>query len=967
MTLVFDKGAQGPGTHALIVASGDLPRYPKAATGAAFGAARAIADWLIYTFRHPGAELATVDFLAAAPGTPGIDYVPPGRTAAFRLDPPQFDSFAAAVEGWRRRLDSDAGNIAFFYYAGYVFRRPETLLPLQDFAAGGGVISFPIFLDAMRGCGAARQLHIVDGIPLPVGAAVKALKPRPLAGPPPRKPAGWGVIHGESRVGRTGKATEFSRGLLGVLDRPRGQNWISVRDVIAGLGENLTRAAAKVLSAEVHPDFDLHYPGLGGPKRPPAPSPAPAPAPPVAASAGGLGGVFEEDDHDGRADAADPAAPGEVADEAGTEFVADDAEAERDALGRSGLAIVLARRLHKIWRVANAGASPGGAEARAAFVVHIDAPWGGGKTSFANFLGAVLNPCPGGGGKAAWFLRQRHPGRDLGGIFLDDPPPDPAAAAALAALPDDARRPWIVVPFNAWQAEHCTPPWWVFYQAIRKGCFDALWREGDGAWTPRPPGAARRWPAWLRRGRRALGGRMRWLYLALREYLWRLGNPNVRSVLVAAALGALLLLGLRWMGVEFDLASGLGFLSGGLAAFWGLAAFFTESIAPGSGTVAERLSLGAGDPFARFRVHFARMMERVRRPVMVVVDDLDRCRPDFVVDLVRGIQTLLRSPRVVFVILGDRDWIERAFEAHHQAMKDVDVGPEQSFGARFVEKAIQMSFILPRLGRDGRLGYVRRVLLGDRAVEEEDAAEVARMREAAARAAARPDADPFAAAPIVEQVVEQERRRGRAAGLASPGYRLARIEHMVSEMLSVRAATDEAVEREAVHELQRLAGCFPANPRQIKRIVNAVTIYYAVALQRPGLVPDKAFRAQLALWVIVMTEWPRTWRLLAAFPDLVDILTAAKAGEAMAKKGVSLPGSVAATRAALAPIRADAELMALITGKGEGAAHAPLETRHVRILAELTPLHSRLRRLPEAAAESPPRAAGGARPRPAGK
>ncbi|MDJ0931784.1 MAG: P-loop NTPase fold protein [Breoghania sp.] len=122
----------------------------------------------------------------------------------------------------------------------------------------------------------------------------------------------------------------------------------------------------------------------------------------------------------------------------------------------------------------------------------------------------------------------------------------------------------------------------------------------------------------------------------------------------------------------------------GISVFWAIGALFTESIRPGTNTLAGRLSLGAGDPFERFRKHFYETMERVRRLVLVVVDDLDRCKPEFIVDLVRGMQTLLRSPRVVFVVLGDRDWIERVFEVHHDKMKDINVGSQQTFGSRFV-------------------------------------------------------------------------------------------------------------------------------------------------------------------------------------------------------------------------------------------------------------------------------------------
>jgi hypothetical protein len=636
--------------------------------------------------------------------------------------------------------------------------------------------------------------------------------------------------------------------------------------------------------------------------------------------------------------------------ESNTEFIPDDAETERDELGRSVLAIGLARRLHRIWRTANETPPPaGGEDERAGFVVHLDAPWGGGKTTFANYLARVLNPLPAGRGPAA-FLSERYGRADLGGIFLDDPPADEAAKARLAELPADVRRPWIVVPFNAWQVEHCAPPWWVFYQTIRKGCFDAARKEGDCPW--RPDEGQLRLP-WLQRMDLAAK-------LWLREIGWRLTNPKVRALLITALIGSAALLLLLWSGAwgttqgkdgvkaGFILTSGLGLLLAGItgvSGLWGVAAVATESIIPGTDTLAERLSLGSGDPFERFRRHFARTIARVRRPVMVVVDDLDRCRPGFVVDLVRGMQTLLRSPRVVFVILGDRDWIERAFKAHHSAMERVDVGPEQSLGARFVEKAIQMSFILPAMGDESRLAYVRRILLGapDPASREAGGAmnvDTARaVRELANREAGAPNSNPFDTDRIVARALEHA---AEASGQTETELKR-EVEQLVGETLAINATSSERVEQAVAHQLEALAGHFPANPRQIKRIVNAITIYYAVALQRPGLNPDAPFRIQLAIWVIIMTEWPETWRLIASFPAIVRILQADDPQAALAAGTDNLPGSPEATAEVVRRIAADTDLMALI----KGGSSDPLDPDCVPVLAQLTPLHSRRRRLPE--------------------
>ncbi|MES2444870.1 MAG: P-loop NTPase fold protein [Pseudomonadota bacterium] len=746
---------------------------------------------------------------------------------------------------------------------------------------------------------------------------------------------------------------------LDTLPRPRAavERYLSWRRVLDELG--------RASSGNILPDTETAtLLGWEGARRDIVEEPGPGPLPPAKKAAKKKQPVQPKiKSADPRPGPAEPPPPEPASEsEPNTDFVSDDAEEERDELGRSVLAIGLARRLHRIWWRTNEpaprAASDEDDEARASFVVHLDAPWGGGKTTFANFLGRVLNPRPA-GRAAALFLRDRYPGADLGGIFLDDPPPSDAKRAELLALPEAQRRPWIVIGFNAWQVEHCAPPWWVFYQSIRKRCFDAVRSEGTRPWGSAKP--AGRWTrTW------------QWLRLLAGEYLWRLTNPKIGILLLTAAVSLTLLVlfqALGWWGVSgaadkktagFLLTDGFGVLLAGLSgagAIWGLGALFTESIMPGTDTLAERLSLGSGDPFKRFRRHFHRTMEAVERPVMVVIDDLDRCKPEFVVDLIRGIQTLLRSPRVVFLILGDRDWIERAFEAHNEKMSKIAVGPEQSFGARFVEKAIQMSFVLPSIGRELQTGYVKRILMGGRGEAAAggvlDAGVASKLREVANRETARSDA-PLDSAPIVTKAMEALEALRPEGEAGDAGAVREQVEQIVNDALAINAAVDERVEHAVAHQLQDLAGSFPANPRQIKRIVNAITIYGAVALQRPGLKVDAAFRFQLAIWIIVMTEWPETWRLLTTCPELVDCLASDDPEAAVAALGVAvLPGSVAATQREVARVLADPQLSALITGRG-AVLREPLLSEHARVLAELTPLHSRPGRLAESSAPPAP-------------
>jgi len=596
--------------------------------------------------------------------------------------------------------------------------------------------------------------------------------------------------------------------------------------------------------------------------------------------------------------------------------VPDDAEMERDGLGRGVLAIALAALLHQIWRKANpTDAEPSAAEDRAAFVVHVDAPWGGGKTTFAHFVSAVLNPASGPGGRAARFLEERY-GKEhnFAELFVE------------SEAPADHRRPWITVWFNAWRAEHCSPPWWVFYQAIRRQCFAALWREGDATLRP---GKKQGW----RRRLRFLGPPVAaWLWL--QEIMWRLWNPKIRG-LIATTLICFALVWALFQGhliglggnakvellVQNSVGLGLGAL-GTVSFVWAAGAVLTESIMPGTDSWGEKLSLGTGDPFDRFRRHFRRMMEEVRRPVMVVVDDLDRCRPDFVVDLVRGMQTLLRSRRVVFVILGDRAWIERSFETHHEKMNDGEDGSEQNFGARFVAKAIQMSFVLPEIDPVRQESYVESLLLDGRGrgpggTAASTAARTARM----ALATAGPEAS--------DQAVKAQ---AAALGQTLPPD----FDRALREERAIATTTSPEAQSEIRHRLQSLASCLPPNPRQIKRIINAVTMYQAVAYQNGLAVDEEGPALTLAAWIVLMSEWPESWRLLASWPELLDVLGAADVERALAEAETPAARDF---RDQLDRLAADKRFLSLIRGDGQG--RAPLTAKSVEDFLALTPVYAR--------------------------
>ena len=585
------------------------------------------------------------------------------------------------------------------------------------------------------------------------------------------------------------------------------------------------------------------------------------------------------------------------------DFLSDHPDAMVDYLGRAPIAHQLAGRINQIWDSQNPDTEPAhgrfflsrlwtGRAARrwdstleTGFVVHLDAPWGGGKTNFAGFITRILNPWRDPGPVPAW-LNDLKLGEDKSWV-------------------DNYRRPWLVVHFNAWKHEHVDPPWWVFAETIRTQCMEALVHETNQRVSGETDSAGNlvelvephedhAYPTSGQRIERAVSGFRRRTLVALLDACRRpeCGDCGCRHPRCCAnhlvgpvlgqerqarlrqprqcdqgragkdAPGALRRAGVsrhetRRVGQRTghrgrenrNLAASDGSGTAGLLGFiaflltaagavWKSVSAVTASLLPGTPDAAKNYSMGSGDPLERFRKHFERTIRRFRRPVVVVVDDLDRCDHDYVVALIRGMQTVMVSPRIVYLLLGDRDWIEKAFAEAHKAMAAIDVGPEHSFGGRFVEKAIQMSFVLPEMDLKRRGDFTRAILKsreGAAAKPPEGAAETV-LRNLQARAAL--DAGTadieeilgtgnFAereakAETLIEQVANSD---------AGETEKVAFATDLTARLVKV-AATDKSVEKETGHMLVGLAPLLPANPRQIKRIINAITILQQVARLR---------------------------------------------------------------------------------------------------------------------------------------
>ncbi|PPK62738.1 P-loop NTPase fold protein [Actinokineospora auranticolor] len=384
-------------------------------------------------------------------------------------------------------------------------------------------------------------------------------------------------------------------------------------------------------------------------------------------------------------------------------------------------------------------------------VVHVDGPWGGGKSTLVKLL-----------------LRDEH-------------------------THGPSWTPPVVVNYEAWREGAIAPEWWSLAAAVER--------------------EVRRSRPWVTRVAMQV-----WSVVAR-----TLRSPATLVALAVAAGGTLLntLLPESWMRIAVTV----------LAAAGGLL---------GAGLVVGRTLFWHSAPFGRLHLHtednplgqvadmvawLRRWTPRAgagRRPVLLVIDDLDRCPADRVVRILETVHTILRQPvrrgrrelaRLFVLVLADGRWITKAFTSRYAEFGDPG-NQTRDLGSDFAQKVFDHVVHVPDLSRAQLSTYLDDVL--------------------AARTAPTTGVKP----------------QPRQQPAPPPAQEQEQLVH------ARREATAEVLQARGDHLLHTYADLVPPNPRMIKRIANALGMLLAVQIHVRHAEDDDA----LARAAILLVRFP----LLAA-------------------------------------------------------------------------------------------------------
>lgn len=356
----------------------------------------------------------------------------------------------------------------------------------------------------------------------------------------------------------------------------------------------------------------------------------------------------------------------------------------------------------------------------------------------------------------------------------------------------------------------------------------------------------------------------------LTVYIFLVGVLGLLIVGIASLwLGATLPEVFQQLGRYIQLVGGLGFLTAvyaaGKEAYKRLADPFELKLEDYLRTPDYAEKVGFID---QFETDFKRVIDVVTEngkwPLIVFIDDLDRCAPPKPVEIIEAINLLLDSQHCVFILGMDSQTVACSIEAKYkdllENLVETDSPGNLSLGQRFLEKIIQINFRIPRTDLAIITSFVE-ATLGSQATEKNRSL----TRNAVVEAEELIKAEQRAGAKSVGEAVE-------AVQKTRPDFSSEVIEQAKQDVM-IKSFDESPEVQKAIHEAVPYLNF---NPRKIKRFINLLRLQALIAHRR-GLLQNKQIQLEfLSRWLLIANLWPKAIQALINEKDFAKRLRQAR-------------------------------------------------------------------------------------------
>ncbi len=365
----------------------------------------------------------------------------------------------------------------------------------------------------------------------------------------------------------------------------------------------------------------------------------------------------------------------------------------------------------------------------------------------------------------------------------------------LVAVGTKDSKGWVVVEFNAWENQHVNPTWWPLMNTIISGAIkqNSSLRNGFSIWLK-------------------LKELLRKLTSGWGADLWALSVILLLSLVAFAFLPS----DTSWSESLAQLKVPLTTITIGIT----LLVSIFRSLLPNTSYSAELYQRFTKDPLSKVRRHFSKFLDDIDRPIMVYIDDLDRCREGEVVAILESLHLLFNDKRVFYIVAADKKWISSCFQYEYKNI--VDESDNGLTGFMFVEKLFQLSIGLPVISNSNKRMFLE-ILLGKGKKETFNLSDQEK-----------------------EKVQQSNKYKDFSSmNLENPFLLKMALEHSLSDEF----------EKDIEHRLLRYCDFLQPNPRFIKLLVNTFGVNAVIAMTSGIRLDDKVCE-DIVAWTILSLRYP---------------------------------------------------------------------------------------------------------------
>ncbi len=327
----------------------------------------------------------------------------------------------------------------------------------------------------------------------------------------------------------------------------------------------------------------------------------------------------------------------------------------------------------------------------------------------------------------------------------------------------------------------------------------------------------------------------------------------VVSLLVAALLvvGAVLYVNHRELFTWIAGVSGLGFA---FSCWTSLRGFFSKSLEGKFASYvrepsySEKLGL-----FHEINDDLSKVCSELigrEKPAVIFIDDLDRCSPKVVTEVIEAINLMMTSDfrdRCYFVFGMDAQMVSAALDAQYSSMAGKFADKEKvhgSVGWYFLDKFIQLPFFIPVLNPVDKKAFLNRFFFSPVQPEKKEAVKN------------------ISTAQVEADATEAVQNTGTLESIkkkyeASPEA----LQSAMTRKLMARSKDSEEIAAEVI----RYAVYLDGSPRGLKRFANLLRFYHTQQQMRTyfstsSLSGETATTSSLAKWLVINLRWPQMVR-----------------------------------------------------------------------------------------------------------